>query len=197
MRRRRPWLIALKAVAGFLAGMALWLGLAGPYDEMLAGMAEPLVRALERPPATRLHAWNRNIVIERPEFRPGSPKPALDAGRLTANIILLTALFATNRRPLSIRNLAAFVFAALILIVVHVLAVVVNVQSIYAWDLGAWSAAHYGRVARTFWEGATHFYTVAGAFGSAFLLWWLSGNLSPNASLPDHPAQRRSGPGKR
>ncbi len=197
MRHRRQWLVALKALAGFLAGMALWWGLGGPYDEMLAGMAEPVVRALERSRATRLHAWNGNIIIERPELRPGSPKPALAAGRLTANIILLTALFATNRRPLSVRNLAAFAFAALILIGIHVLAVVVNVQSIYAWDLGTWSAAHYGRVARTFWEGATHFYTVAGAFGSAFLLWWLSGNLSPNASLPDHPPQRRSGAGKR
>jgi hypothetical protein len=197
VRHRRRWVIALKALAGLLAGMALWLVLAGPYNEMLAGMAEPLVRALERSPATRLHAWNGNIIIERPEFRPGSPTPALDAGRLTANIILLTALFATNRRPMSVRNLAAFVFAALILIVVHVLAVVVNVQSIYAWDLGAWSAAHYGRLARTFWEGATHFYTVAGSFGSAFLLWWLSGTLSGNAALPDDPPQRRSGSGQR
>lgn len=171
---RHRLLIAAKASAGLLIGITLWWGLAGPYNEILAALSEPVIRGLERSPSTRLRAVNGDIVINRAEFRPGSPRPALRAGHLTANVILLTALFAANAKPLSLKNAAGFTLAALILVVVHVFAVVVNVQTIYAWELGSWSATNYGPVSRTLWEGATHFYTVAGSFGSAFLLWWLS-----------------------
>jgi hypothetical protein len=197
MRRWPRLIVAPKAIGGFLAGLLLWWGLSGPYDEFLAGMAEPLVRALERFPATHLQAWNGYILVFRPEFLPGAPKPAVSAGHLTANIVLLSALFATNRRPVSLRNVSAFALAALILAGIHVLAVVANVESIYAWDLGAWSSAHYGIVERRMWEAATNFYTLVGAFGSAFLLWWLSCTLSANASLSHDPPQRRASAGQR
>ena len=59
------------------------------------------------------------------------------------------------------------------LVVVHVAAVIVNVQSIYALRLGPWSAQHYGPVARNFWGAAAHFYSVTGVFGAPFALWWL------------------------
>ena len=161
-----------RALAGLLLGLAIWWGLAGPYNELIAGLAEPLVRAIERSPATRLQALQGDILIEHRELT-GAVVPVLAAGHLTANIVVLTALFASNRRPLSKRNVAAFALASLIVFVLHVLAIVVNVHSIYALDYGAWSARHYGPAARTFWESATHFYTIAGSFGSAFLLWWL------------------------
>ena len=167
--RHRRLRIALKALAGAAAGFAVWLMLAGPYNELLAGMADPFVRP-------HLHAWEGNIVIDVAGFRPDSPKPAVHAGNLTANVILLTAIFATNRNAFSLRNVSAFIFAALILMLVHIVATIANVQSILAWDLGAWSAAHYSRFERRLWEGLTNFYTIAGAFGSAFLLWWLSRN---------------------
>jgi len=131
------------------------------------------MRATERSPMTRLRPVNGAMMIDRADFRREAARPALATGHLTANIILLTALFATNRRPIAIRNLSGFVFAAIILLIVHVLAVIVNVKSIYAFDLGEWSARNYGPAARTFWESATNFYTLAGGFGSAFLLWWL------------------------
>jgi hypothetical protein len=154
----------------------MWWGLSGPYNELIAAAAQPIVRTFERRPATRLHATEGNIVIERRDFARGAPRPALAAGNLTANIILLAALFATNTRARSKENLSAFALACLCLFVVHVLAVVVNVHSIYALDFGQWSEQNYGRVSRTLWEGATHFYTIAGAFGSAIALWWV---LSP------------------
>ncbi len=171
--QRKRLLIAVRALAGLLLGILLWWGLTEPYTEVLAALAQPIVRALERSPMTRLRPNRGEIVIDRADFRPTTARPALSAGHLTANIILLTALFAANPKPLGLRNVAGFAQAALILVVIHVLAVVVNVQSIYAWDLGEWSARNYGTVARTFWEGAMHFYTLAGSFGSAFLLWWL------------------------
>ena len=171
---RQRLLVIAKAVAGLLLGILLWWGAAGPYNEILAASAQPLVRAFERSPATRLEAIEGSIVVNRSDFPPGSPRPVLIAGHLTANIVLLTALFATNRRPLSMPNISAFILAALIIALIHVLAVVVNVHSIYAWEFGRWSEENYGRISRALWEGATHFYTLAGSFGSAFLLWYLT-----------------------
>jgi hypothetical protein len=182
--RHRWLLVALKALGGAVAGFALWWTLAGPYNELLAGLADPFV-------VPHLHAWNGNIVIDLAALPAGSPRPAVSAGNLTANVILLAALFATNRNALSLRNAAEFAFAALILMAIHIVATVANVESILAWDLGGWSSAHYGRFERRFWEGLTNFYTVAGAFGAAFLLWWLSCTLSGNAPLSDDPPQRR------
>jgi hypothetical protein len=99
---------------------------------------------------------------------------------LTANIILLTALFAANRHPLWTANVTRWAIACLILAVIHVLAVIVSLQSIFALQLGPWSERNYGPIARNFWGAAEHFYLLAGSFGSAFLLWWL---LRPN--VPD------------
>ena len=183
-------LIAAKALAGVSLGVALWWSCAAPYNELLCGLAEPLLRSTERSPVTRLRPVNGEIAIDRIDFRRGSARPALATGHLTANIILLTALFATNRRPMSVRNLASFALAAMILVAIHILAVIANVKSIYAFDLGDWSARNYGPAARTFWESATNFYTLAGAFGSAFLLWWLMRPSAPHSGARPQAASR-------
>jgi hypothetical protein len=60
-----------------------------------------------------------------------------------------------------------------ILGIIHVAAVVVAVKSVYALQLGAWSAAVYGPLSRNFWVGAFHFYRFVGVFAAPFLLWWL------------------------
>jgi hypothetical protein len=79
--------------------------------------------------------------------------------------------------------------ASLVLVAVHVAAVVVNVQSIYALRLGPWSERHYGAVARNFWGAATHFYSLIGVFGAGFALWWL---FRPSPDAPsDRPSRRR------
>ncbi len=130
---------------------------------------------------TRLIADGTNLTVDRDDFPRGSPRPALLVMDLTANIILLTTLFSVTRKPLSDRNIPCFLLACLALVLVHVAAVVVNVQSIYSLRLGPWSARHYGPVARNFWGAAAHFYSVAGVFGAPFALWWL---LRPSPSPP-------------
>jgi len=101
---------------------------------------------------------------------------------LTANILLLTTLFAVNRNPLSDGNVKGLLLASLVLVVVHVAAVVVNVQSIYALRLGPWSQRNYGPIARNFWGAAAHFYSLIGVFGAGFALWWLFRPTSEPAS---------------
>jgi len=167
------WLILVKSGAGFLAGALLWWALSAPYARLLASVSELLIRLAERPPVTRLAADGTDLVIDRDDFPSASPRPALLLMDLTANIIVLTTLFSVARRPLSDRNIAGLLLASLSLGVVHVAAVIVNVQSIYALRLGAWSARNYGPVARNLWGAAAHFYSVAGVFGAAFALWWL------------------------
>ncbi|HET7706850.1 MAG TPA: hypothetical protein VFM36_12235 [Thermoanaerobaculia bacterium] len=171
--QKNLWSPLAKGAAGFLAGLVLWFALSTPYARLLASLSEPLVRVAEKPSVTRLIPKGSELTIERSDFPIGAPRPGLALMDLTFNIILLTTLFAVNRKPLSDRNMLGLFLASLSLVVVHVVAVVTNVQSIYALRLGPWSEANYGAVARNFWGGGAHFYTVIGVFGAGFALWWL------------------------
>jgi hypothetical protein len=167
------WPRLAKGAAGFLLGLAFWWALSIPYARLLRFISEPLIRLAERPPVTRVIADGTELTIDRSDFPRASPRPGLLLMDLTANFIVLTTLFAVNRRALSDRNVLGLLLASLALVVVHAGAVVVNVQSIYALQLGPWSDRNYGAVARNFWGAGAHFYTLIGAFGSSFALWWL------------------------
>jgi hypothetical protein len=167
------WPNLAKGAIGFILGFVLWWALSTPYARLLAGLSEPLIRLAERPPVTHLIPEGTELTIDRDDFPRASPRPGLLLMDITANIILLTTLFSVTRKPLSDRNVRGLVLASLALIGVHVVAVIVNVQSIYALRLGPWSARNYGPVARNFWGAAAHFYSLVGLFGAAFALWWL------------------------
>jgi hypothetical protein len=170
---RNLWPILAKGATGFLLGLVFWWALSSPYARLLASLSEPLIRIAERPPVTRLIPNGTELTIDRSDFPRESPRPGLLLMDLTANIIVLTTLFAVNRKPLSDRNVAGLLLASLVLVLVHVAAVVANVQSIYALRLGAWSDRNYSSAAQNFWGAGAHFYSVIGVFGSAFALWWL------------------------
>lgn len=167
------WPNLVKGAIGFILGFILWWALSTPYARLLANLSEPLIRLAERPPVTHLIAEGTELTIDRDDFPRASPRPGLLLMDLTANIILLTTLFSVTRKPLSDRNVRGLLLACLALIVVHITAVIVNVQSIYALRLGAWSERHYGPVARNIWGAGAHFYSLVGVFGAAFALWWL------------------------
>jgi hypothetical protein len=171
LRRLRQ--VAPRAVLGFAAALVLWWGTMPAYARFLAAAAEPVLRLAERPPATRLYADGRQIVIERSDFPSASDRPALPADDLTFNVILLLTLAAPGRRLFTDRGMGRLVAALAILAFVHVVAVVAAVKSIYALHLGAWSAAAYGPLSRNLWSGAFHFYRFVGIFAVPFLLWWL------------------------
>lgn len=167
------WPSLAKGAAGFVAGLVVWWAFSAPYARLLASVTETLMRLAERPPVTRLAADETQLVIDRDDFPRASPRPELLLMDLTANIIVLTTLFAVTRRPWSDRNIVGLLLASLSLVVVHIAAVIINVQSIYALRLGAWSARNYGPIARNLWGASAHFYSVVGVFGAAFALWWL------------------------
>lgn len=167
------WPKLVKGAIGFLIGIGLWWAFSSSYARLLAALSEPVIRIAERPRVTRLIPAGTEMTIDRTDFPRASPRPGLRLMDLTFNIILLTTLFAVNPHPLSNRNISGFLLASLVLVLVHVAAVVANIQSIYALRLGPWSVRHYGAVARNFWGVAAHFYGIVGVFGAAFALWWL------------------------
>lgn len=177
------WPNLAKGATGFLLGLVLWWSLSPPYARLLASVSEPLIRMAERPPVTRLIPDGTELTIDREDFPRTSPRPDLLLMDLTANIILLTTLFAVSRKPLSDRNVRGLLLASLVLVGVHIAAVVTNVQSIYALQLGPWSARNYGPVSRNFWGAAAHFYSLIGVFGAGFALWWLF-RPSPDQQQP-------------
>jgi hypothetical protein len=189
---RGGWRTAAKVTAGFFAGLALWLALSDPYAKVIAAAVQPILRLSESPPVTRLRAEGPRIIVDRSDFPVRSARPNLPLHDQTFNIILLTALFASNTPLFSNRNVAAFLIALLLLFLTHVLGFVAAVKSVYALQLGAWSEAHYGPVWRNFWAGTSHFYRLVGMYAIAFLLWWaLRPAPPPKQTAAGAPKKRR------
>ncbi len=186
--RRSRASAALRALAGFLGALAFWLAFSAPYERFLAAAAETVLRATERPPVTRLSARGGEIVVDRSDFPPAAPRPGLPAADLHFNLALLAALFALDRRPWEAGRVAAFLGGCVLLSAVQVTALIFQVRSVYATDLGAWSAAHYGSLARNFWSSGFHFYQIAGRFAAPFAIWWLF-----RRDQPEEPARSRKG----
>jgi hypothetical protein len=161
------WRTALRGVLGFVVGVALWAAFSAPYERLLARAAETVLRAGESPAVTRLEAKGGEIVVERSDFPPAAPRPGLPAADIHFDFVILVALFAATRPFRFERAL----LGAVILFLLHVAALVCQVESLYATRLGAWSEAHYGVFARNFWAGAFHVWQIAGRFAAPFAIW--------------------------
>jgi hypothetical protein len=169
--------MALRLAAGFLAGYGVWMALSTPYERALAAVAEKILRAAESPPVTRLTANSGEIVVDRPDFPPAAPRPGLPAASLHFNFVLLVAFFALARQPWRDEWAVRFLLAGTLLWLIHLAALVFEVESVYATRLGEWSGAHYGPIARNFWAGGFHFYQICGRFAAPFAIWWAFAKL--------------------
>jgi len=185
---------ALRLLLGFLAGLLVWLALSSPYEHALAGSAGAALRLFERPAVTRLEVAGGGIRIERKDFPPGSPRPVLPATDIHFNFVLLLSLFAID--PPAAR-FARALSALILLFLIHITAVVFQVQSVYAMSLGEWSAAHYGPVARNVWAGGFHFYQIVGRFAAPFALWWALGRREDRNGPDDLAKPSRRAPRRR
>jgi hypothetical protein len=189
---RIDWRVALKGLAGFAAGVALWVLLTPLYDRFLAVSAEKILRAFERPPVTRLHQGERHFtVVDRTDFDRRSKRPAVPLRDLTFNVVLLTALFAASRRTFSDRNIGGFLAAAALLAVTHVLGTIVEVMSIYVARLGMWSKVNYSDFERNVWGVANHSYRLVLMYAIAFALWWIFRDPGLAAAVPSKKKKRR------
>lgn len=187
--------VVLRGLVGFLLGVAFWFGFSRPYEKTVAFGAQALTNLFESPDVTRLTANKGEFRLDRRDFPPGSARPGLPAPDIHFNFVLLATLFALDPRPFESAHLARLLAAAGVLWVIHVLALVFQVQSVYATSLGAWSLANYGRVARNVWAAGWHFYLIAGRFAAPFALWWFFGRREGASESSDKP--RRAGKKKR
>ena len=171
---RLEWRTALKGLAGFGAGLALWVMLSPVYDRVMASSAEAIMRAFERPKVTNLRpAADNYVTVDRSDFDPRSKRPAIPLRDLTFNFVLMTALFAMSKRTFSDRNMGGFLGASAALAVTHILATIAEVMSIYVAKLGPWSRVHYSDASRNFWGVASHSYRLVLMYAIAFALWWV------------------------
>lgn len=184
---RIGWRVALKALAGFLAGVAFWVALSPLYDRVIAAGAESVIRAFEEPNVTRLRLASDNFTtVDRADFDPRSKRPGISIRDLTFNIVLLMALFAASARTFSDRNIGGFLVAAVILAFTHVFGVVTEVMSIYVAKLGLWSTVNYSAFDRNLWGVLNHFYRLVFMYAIAFALWWIF-----RAAPQSAPARRK------
>lgn len=183
----------VRGLLGFVVALLFWFGFSRPYETTVAVGAQALTNLFESPNVTRLTPGSGEFRLDRRDFPPRSARPGLPAPDIHFNFVLLAALFAMEPRPLEGARLARFLAAAAVLWVVHVIALVFQVQSVYATSLGAWSAAHYGRIATNFWAAGWHFYQIAGRFAAPFALWWFFGRreVEERAVKPGRSTRKR------
>lgn len=186
---------ALRVALAFLAALLLWSAFSRPYERVVARSAETLLRVLESPAVTRVEAAPKGFRLERRDFPPGSPRPVLPAADLHFNFVLLVSLFALDPRPWEGARVARLMLAAGMLFLVHVAALALQIQSVYATALGPWSAARYGAMARNVWGGGFHFYQIAGRFAAPFAIWWPL--RRPDRSPQPQPTRQAGRAGRR
>ena len=165
------WSRVLRFVLGFVGAAVAWYNLTPQYDRLLAAAVTPLVRFDSRLRSAELAATARIIQVTG-----DLPAANIPADQLTYNVILLVALFASNRRPVDRRNAVGFLVASAIVVALHVLAVLLSVESTYAARMGTWSDAHYGAAGYYFWVYGEIFYRLVGMFGVVFVCWWATIN---------------------
>jgi hypothetical protein len=175
------WPRALRFVAAFILASVVWYSLTPLYDRFLAAAASPLVRLDRRFRDARVFAAERIISVRAKDKQSDLPPADIPADQLTYNVILLAALFASNRKPVSDRNVVGFLTSTAIVVVLHVVAVLLSVESTYAVRMNEWSAGHYGAAARTFWLYAEIFYRLVGMFGVVFACWWVGSATTKRA----------------
>lgn len=184
------WRVALRGLAGFAAGLVIWILLSPLYDRVVAFGAEKLLRTFERPAVTHLRVAEDNYVtVDRSDFDPRSKRPTISVRDLSFNFLLLTALFAISLRPFSDRNIGGFLVASVVMTFTHIAAAAAEVMSIYVAKLGPWSRAHNSDFERNLWGVASHSYRLVLMYAIAFALWWIF--RDPAASAPAPASKKR------
>ncbi len=173
------WRIVRLAV-GLLIGIALWWACGDAWNRALAVIAQPLMKLDSRIAAGELVAVGHTIVVQ--PTRDTMPMATIPADQLTFNVILLVALFASNRAPFSDRNMKAFAIAFVIVLLLHPIGLFLSIESTYANQQGTWSDQHYGDTAARIWINAEIFYRLIGMFGVVFGAWWIVAGDTLSAS---------------
>jgi len=169
----RPTHLARNVLLLLPAAVALWLAVAPVYNRMLVNGGELLLHLGESPNQTRVYLREgRYAMVVRHDVSGGQRFVAeLTLADLHFNLILLVALFLAPPGVPWARRWRRLGLAALAGLAFHLALIVFRIESVYALELGEWSARHYGPVARNFWGLGKHLLDLPLKLGLPLLLW--------------------------
>lgn len=168
----RPLTFVRNILLWLVPAWLAWLLVTPFYDRFLAAAGENVLHLTERPSATQLLVDSADIVILRRDFPPARAKVAgLRGGDLHFDLILLLAMFLAVPGVAWRERLANLGWALLIAVFFHLLLLFLWVKSVYANQLGTWSAEHYGAVARNLYGLGKHMLDLGFKFALPLLLW--------------------------
>lgn len=152
----------------------VWVLVTPFYNRVLTVAVQNLVRLTEHPAVTHLVPRGTHyMLLERDDYRVHG-KGFLYSLRTTDthfNLILLGTFFLAVPDIRWQRRLANLGWAVLIAIFFHIFSLFVQVKFVYATQLGAWSAAHYGSLAQNFWGLLKQLMILPFRFALPFVLW--------------------------
>jgi len=161
-------------VAWWLAPVAVvWLLFTPFYNRFLTRATENLLRLSESPNVTRLAvARTHYFLITRTDFPPS--RGQVSSVRVTDThfpLVMLGAFFLAVPGVGWRRRFGALGQALLIAACCHLVSLFFWVKFIYATQLGAWSAEHYGAFAQNFWGLGKHLLDLPLKLALPFALW--------------------------
>ncbi len=161
--------LPLSAVLAILLWFAI---LDHPWGGLVTRVSEWWIRAAERTKVTRLAFDDGLVVVQRSDLSTRSEIPAFSAAPITANLVLLLALLFATPPALRASAYPAHAAAALgALLVTQVLHLSFTVQTLYALQLGAWSAVSWPRWQREVVATARYFFDIMGKYAVPFVFW--------------------------
>lgn len=162
---------AARFIAGFVVAAVIWLWISPVLARGIAAATEPLLHLDTRFRTAQLSASESTVSVDAPhgEF----PQTKYPADQLTFNLILLVALFASNKRPWRDRNIVAFLISLGIILALQPPALLVTIETYYA-NFTKWGETQYGNTAANVWLVLSMFWRLIGMFGAVFACWWIA-----------------------
>jgi hypothetical protein len=165
--------LARNLALGAPVAVLIWV-LATPFLNLfLCRAAERLTRLGERPAVTRIAlSQGREALIRRTDTRAQGRLPyPVRVTDVHFPLVLLAALFLATPAVPARERFANLGYALLVALCFAVVDLFFWVKFVYATQLGAWSAAHYGPFARNFWGLGKHLLDLPVKLALPFALW--------------------------
>lgn len=162
---------AVKFIIGFVVATVVWLWISPLLARGMAAATEPLLHLDARFRDAQLSASESMVSVDAPHGT--FPQTKYPADQLTFNVILLVALFASNRKPWRDRNIIAFLISLAIILALQPLALLVTIETYYS-GFTKWGETQYGNVATNVWLVLSMFWRLVGMFAAVFACWWVS-----------------------
>lgn len=167
------WAFIRNVVLWLVPVALVWTVLAPVYNRFLLGSAENLCHWTESPDVTDLLRKDSHYAfVSRRDFPPS--KSLVHSFRVTDvhfHLVMLGALFLAVPRIPWAKRLENLGWALLITVFFDIFVIFLLVKFTYATQLGAWSLAHYGPVARNVWGLGKHLFDLPFKLTLPFLLW--------------------------